>query len=154
INDRIDVTSKAFLGLTVSCARCHDHKFDPIPTADYYSLYGVFASSVEPRDRDKPLIATPTPANAAYTEYVARRKEMDDRIREMRERNIGEVFGDYKRLGGVYLLATTMAGGERDAYLRKNGADASVLPNWVKFTRAGGRPAVAFFGVWSALARI
>jgi mono/diheme cytochrome c family protein len=50
INDRIDVTSKAFLGLTVSCARCHDHKFDPIPTADYYSLYNVFANSGEPKE--------------------------------------------------------------------------------------------------------
>jgi cytochrome c553 len=44
INDRIDVTTKAFLGLTVTCARCHDHKFDPIPQKDYYSLYGVFAN--------------------------------------------------------------------------------------------------------------
>jgi hypothetical protein len=50
INDRIDVTSKAFLGLTVSCARCHDHKFDPIPTADYYSLYDVFANTAEPKE--------------------------------------------------------------------------------------------------------
>jgi cytochrome c553 len=50
INDRIDVTTKAFLGLTVSCARCHDHKFDPIPTADYYSLYGVFADTAEPKE--------------------------------------------------------------------------------------------------------
>jgi len=48
IDDRIDVVSKTFLGLTVACARCHDHKFDPIPTADYYSLYGIFASSMEP----------------------------------------------------------------------------------------------------------
>src|SRR6185436_16663233 len=48
INDRIDVVTKGFLGLTVSCARCHDHKFDPIPTKDYYSLRGVFASCVEP----------------------------------------------------------------------------------------------------------
>jgi hypothetical protein len=47
INDRIDVVTKGFLGLTVTCARCHDHKFDPIPTKDYYSLYGVFNSSVE-----------------------------------------------------------------------------------------------------------
>jgi hypothetical protein len=36
---------RGFQGLTVACARCHDHKFDPIPTKDYYSLYGVFASS-------------------------------------------------------------------------------------------------------------
>jgi hypothetical protein len=48
IDDRIDVVTRGLLGLTVTCARCHDHKFDPIPTADYYSLYGVFASSVEP----------------------------------------------------------------------------------------------------------
>ena len=48
IDDRIDVVTRGLLGLTVTCARCHDHKFDPIPTEDYYSLYGVFASSVEP----------------------------------------------------------------------------------------------------------
>ncbi|MFT7035075.1 MAG: hypothetical protein ACJA2S_003597 [Cyclobacteriaceae bacterium] len=45
IDNMIDVTTKAFQGLTVSCARCHDHKFDPIPTADYYALYGVMESS-------------------------------------------------------------------------------------------------------------
>ncbi|MEM8484461.1 MAG: PSD1 and planctomycete cytochrome C domain-containing protein [Bacteroidota bacterium] len=41
----IDVTSKTFQGLTVSCAKCHDHKFDPIPTTDYYALYGMIRSS-------------------------------------------------------------------------------------------------------------
>lgn len=45
IDNMIDVTSKTFQGLTVACARCHDHKFDPIPTADYYSLYGIFEST-------------------------------------------------------------------------------------------------------------
>jgi mono/diheme cytochrome c family protein len=50
IGDQIDVTTKAFLGLTVACARCHDHKFDPIPTKDYYSLYGVFANSTQPSE--------------------------------------------------------------------------------------------------------
>jgi mono/diheme cytochrome c family protein len=47
IGDRIDVVTRGFLGLTVQCARCHDHKFDPVPTRDYYSLYSVFASSQE-----------------------------------------------------------------------------------------------------------
>ena len=47
IDDRIDVTMRGFEGFTVACARCHDHKFDPIPTQDYYSLYAVFASSQE-----------------------------------------------------------------------------------------------------------
>ncbi|HEV3440219.1 MAG TPA: DUF1549 domain-containing protein, partial [Gemmata sp.] len=50
IDDRIDVVMRSLMGLTVTCARCHDHKFDPIPTADYYSLYGIFASTVEPKD--------------------------------------------------------------------------------------------------------
>ena len=47
IDDRIDVVCRGTMGLTVSCARCHDHKYDPIPSADYYSLYGVFNSCLE-----------------------------------------------------------------------------------------------------------
>jgi hypothetical protein len=50
IDDRIDVVTRGLMGLTVQCARCHDHKFDPVPIADYYSLYGVFASSEEPKE--------------------------------------------------------------------------------------------------------
>jgi mono/diheme cytochrome c family protein len=45
VDEQIDVVTKAFLGLTVSCARCHDHKFDPIPTRDYYGLAGVFTGT-------------------------------------------------------------------------------------------------------------
>jgi len=44
-DDQIDVIGKSVLGMTVSCARCHDHKFDPIPTADYYALVGIFKST-------------------------------------------------------------------------------------------------------------
>jgi hypothetical protein len=44
-DNRIDVIGKTFLGLTIACARCHDHKFDPIPTKDYYSLFGFLSSS-------------------------------------------------------------------------------------------------------------
>ena len=65
IDDRIDVVMRGTMGLTVNCARCHDHKFDPIPTQDYYSLYGVFASSNEPKDGAYPLrlVDAPTPHN-------------------------------------------------------------------------------------------
>jgi hypothetical protein len=45
VDEQIDVTSRAFLGVTASCARCHDHKFDPIPQADYYAVAGIFRSS-------------------------------------------------------------------------------------------------------------
>jgi hypothetical protein len=73
IDDRLDVLTRGTLGLTVSCARCHDHKFDPIPTADYYSLYGVFANSVEPRDL--PLLGPPQRTEA----YVAFERELQTR---------------------------------------------------------------------------
>ena len=62
IDNMIDVTTKTFQGLTVSCAKCHDHKFDPITAADYYALYGVMEStrfSPVPADvgKDKKLAA-------------------------------------------------------------------------------------------------
>lgn len=45
VDEQIDVTSRAFIGLTASCARCHDHKFDPVPQSEYYALAGVFRST-------------------------------------------------------------------------------------------------------------
>ncbi len=76
-NDRIDVVTKGFLGLTVTCARCHDHKFDPIPTKDYYSLYGIFASSVEPRDF--PVLGT-IKMTPDYEDYVRKQLELDKQM--------------------------------------------------------------------------
>jgi mono/diheme cytochrome c family protein len=72
INDRIDVVCKGFLGLTVTCARCHDHKFDPIPQKDYYSLRGVFDSCLEPAQ--EPLLAQVK----ATDEYRAFCKKIND----------------------------------------------------------------------------
>jgi len=45
IDEQVDTIGRTFLGLTLGCARCHDHKFDPVPTADYYSLAGIFKST-------------------------------------------------------------------------------------------------------------
>ena len=44
-DDRVDATTRGFLGLTVACAQCHDHKYDPIPTRDFYSLMGIFRNT-------------------------------------------------------------------------------------------------------------
>ncbi len=73
LNDRIDVVCKGFLALTVTCARCHDHKFDPIPQKDYYSLRGIFDSSVEPKI--EPVIGKiqPTPE---YQDYYRQREQL------------------------------------------------------------------------------
>ncbi len=68
IGDQIDVTTKAFLGLTVTCARCHDHKFDPVSTKDYYSLYGVFANSQVPGEL--PTLAAKVPQTTELLDYM------------------------------------------------------------------------------------
>ena len=85
IDDRIDVTMRGFQGFTVGCARCHDHKFDPIPTKDYYSLYGVFAAS---REID-PIIAPPAEA-APYIAHEAKvqasQQELEKIIRDQTTR--------------------------------------------------------------------
>lgn len=80
IDDRIDVVTRGLMGMTLGCARCHDHKFDPLPTADYYSLYGVFNSTYEP---DLPPLRGELDKNApGYAEFAdelaKREKELSD----------------------------------------------------------------------------
>ena len=55
-DDRIDVIGRGLLGLTVACARCHDHKFDPIPSRDYYAFYSILNSCDEPEETSLPII--------------------------------------------------------------------------------------------------
>jgi len=68
VDNQIDTLSKAFQGLTVSCARCHDHKIDPIPTEDYYALYGIISNS-RPVNR---TIGPPPPNTLAAHKEQAR----------------------------------------------------------------------------------
>jgi hypothetical protein len=89
IDDRIDVTMRGMMGLTVSCARCHDHKFDPIPAADYYSLFGVFDASVE---KLEPV----APASEDYLKGVRERETkieqfLNDRRPEIEDKARGAV---------------------------------------------------------------
>lgn len=84
INDRIDVVTKGFLGLTVSCARCHDHMFDPIPTKDYYSLRGIFASSVEPRIL--PLIGGDPTQDPEYADFYKQRTDLQKQLDDLQPR--------------------------------------------------------------------
>ena len=99
IDDRIDVVSKGFMGLTVSCARCHDHKFDPIPTADYYSLHGVFASSQD----DRPALAdnSDTPA---YRDYMAAREKVQKEAHEYALREYNTLLSDLTKSSADYLM--------------------------------------------------
>src|SRR6185312_6281148 len=80
IDDRIDVVTRGLQGMTVSCARCHDHKFDPIPAADYYSLYGVFNSIHEPPAL--PQIGQP-PDPKAYETFLAKYNPLEQKRAEL-----------------------------------------------------------------------
>jgi hypothetical protein len=95
LEDAIETTGRAFLGLTLRCARCHDHKFDPVTQRDYYSLYGVFASarfpyagSEEmltkkfPRMNFVPLVATDR-ASSIQQAHSQRLKEIESEIKAL-----------------------------------------------------------------------
>ncbi|MFM7249113.1 MAG: DUF1553 domain-containing protein [Planctomycetaceae bacterium] len=73
IDDRIDLVSRGLLGLTVACGRCHDHKYEPVSAADYYGLYGIFASANIPDDL--PVIGTAPPGPEAEA-FAARQAEL------------------------------------------------------------------------------
>ncbi len=83
-DDWIDVTTRGLMGLTVACARCHDHKFEPIPTVDYYSLRGVFAalSRIDPLDEQRLPELTNHQANPAdLADYQRRRAKIDKKMK-------------------------------------------------------------------------
>jgi hypothetical protein len=96
IDDRIDVVCRGMLGLTVACARCHDHKYDPIPTEDYYSLYGVFDSC---RERLVPLqdkVASETFQSELEQRQLALAEKLAASRLEASDRSRGRVV-DYLR---------------------------------------------------------
>jgi hypothetical protein len=135
IDDRIDVVSRGLLGLTVTCARCHDHKFDPIPTKDYYSLYGVFASSVEPDDL--PLLGKPE-HTAAFEEFEKELQAREHKITEFLEKTRGELESTYCKRAGEYLFAAHAAPPENTSgrrALTKDELHPSIILRWRALVR-------------------
>ncbi|HWB13440.1 MAG TPA: DUF1553 domain-containing protein [Pirellulales bacterium] len=112
VDDQIDATTRAFLGLTVACARCHDHKFDPIPTADYYSLAGIFRSTetlpgVRP-DRNREFLsdkALLTLADPSVPERVnaaeARQRQVQQAERSRLQAQLASLRDEVKKLAEV-----------------------------------------------------
>ncbi len=106
VDDRIDTVTRGLMGLTVSCARCHDHKFDPIPQADYYSLYGVFRSAAEPLV--PPLYGTvpDTLRNRMVASFTAMRER---KLVEFVTAKHGELVTQARTRAGDYLYAAHLA---------------------------------------------
>jgi mono/diheme cytochrome c family protein len=135
INDRIDTVSKGFLGLTVACARCHDHKFDPIPTKDYYALHGIFNSIFEPTQEPTVVpAAKPTMTADFQQKFGAEMKEMQNRYFDA----VGDYLTDFWKKPEAYLKAAVATAGkgkgagaegmrERNALIRDNKLDDQFL---------------------------
>ncbi len=148
INDRIDVVSKGFLAMTVACSRCHDHKFDPIPTKDYYAMHGIFASIEEPSE--EPLINNPDPK--LLKDFQTRLAALEEESRKQFYKWAEEKNSLFRQKAGWYLSASAFAGRgastdallKRDALVKEHSLNG-VLLNYV---RQRSRADDSVFGPW------
>ncbi len=129
-DDRVDVTTRTFLGLTVACAKCHDHKYDPIPTRDFYSLQGVFQST-EPHE-------FPLAAEAVVSEYRKQAKRIADLETDLKEflsretLQLGDILaGQTSRFLGAARQVLGESGLPVADAARQAGLDAETLQRWI-----------------------
>ncbi len=134
IDEQIDVTGRAFLGLTLACARCHDHKFDPISTKDYYSLASIFASTKQLSKIEgtvSELYFAPLVPKEVAERYKAHQKKI-----QAKKEEINEVLADEKtryaaammpRLGDYIFAAWTHG--------KTDGLDAAAAARWADYLK-------------------
>ena len=139
LDDRIDVVTRGFLGLSVTCARCHDHKFDPIPQKDYYSIYSIFLNS--------PDVLEPVPiedaAGGGETQFfqkklkmrrewldIYRRERLDWHTAEFRKPETLE------RYIGAAWLGRNLSNRQLEALGKENSLNQYLLERWRKYLLA------------------
>jgi hypothetical protein len=130
--DRVDATTRGFLGLTAGCAECHNHKFDPIPTTDYYSLLGVFTSTEEAE-----FHLAPEEAVKKYKEQEKKVKDQEARIRDFlytQSTQLAAILADqsprYLRAARHVLGAEKVDAAEA---ARADHLDRETLERWVRY---------------------
>lgn len=154
IDDRIDVVTRGTMGLTVACARCHDHKYDPIPTRDYYSLYGVFQNCVESLSP----VGEPNERNDAYAQFEQelkkRQRKYDETFAQRRE----EANGRLRARVADYLIAQT----EMEKYpdegfdqvLEKDDIIPASVRRWQAYLLQTAKSDDRIFAAWRAYLRL
>ncbi len=155
IDDQIDVVTRGLLGMTVACARCHDHKFDDIPTSDYYAIYAVLASSQRPDEL--PVLGQPEPTDA-LRDY---QRQLDKRqtIYQDMSRDQSEVMRSRLRNQiGLYLTEIAKGTPEQDvstAFLsyRTDDIRPIVLNRWREYLTQLS-PDDPVFGPWIRLSGV
>ncbi|MGH9632845.1 MAG: PSD1 and planctomycete cytochrome C domain-containing protein, partial [Bryobacteraceae bacterium] len=146
-DEQLDVMSKAIMGVTVACARCHDHKFDPFLTKDYYSLISIFASTKsfqDPTTHVAKLLYTPLVPEEEYEKYTRHQEKVDlkaieieDLTDEQLEKRASELI---PRLAEYMVAARRVYAGGSDAsaVAKEQKLREDVLVKWVKYLKPTG----------------
>lgn len=154
LDDQIDTVTRGLLGLTVSCARCHDHKYDAITMTDYYGLYGVFASTERPYV--EPLIENPAevPGGLEFeTKLAGARNKLEDHM----DAEFARLTADFRgRLGDYLAEAGTTKPGlwETTQFalsLTPENFRPALLQRTRRFLKARAKPEDRVFGPWAVL---
>jgi hypothetical protein len=133
LDDRVDTLTRGLLGLTVACARCHDHKFDPIPQQDYYSLAGIFSSS---KLANLPLATRAE--EARFNEQQQRIRKVDGDMKTFLRTERAIIAEQYAPEVAKYAVAAWRVQSQRAtmtvaAMAKKETLHADVLGRWVKY---------------------
>ena len=155
IDDQIDVVTRGLMGLTVSCARCHDHKFDAIPTKDYYALYACLANSLPPETL--PIVGG-VPDSPETTEYRQKLQELQHRYDEMARDQIEIMRGRFHMQVGLYLREIAGGATEQDLSTqflsyRTDDLRPLITNRWLTYLGALG-DSDPVFGPWHQLSRL
>ncbi|MEW5978563.1 MAG: PSD1 and planctomycete cytochrome C domain-containing protein [Acidobacteriota bacterium] len=156
VDDRIDAVSRGLLGLTVACARCHDHKYDPIPTKDYYSLYSILSNIREPQQLPVlTQVGKLSPKQAVYQQRLDRIQEV---YQEYRMRRHAEMVSFFKTQTAEYLVAARDAEGlsnpEIEELVRDRQLNQHLLARWGQYLRQSKAANEPVFRLWHAAAAI
>jgi hypothetical protein len=121
-DERVDATTRGFMALTVACATCHNHKYDPIPAQDYYSLLGIFNNTE--------LHETPLAPNDEVERYASKKKQLDAQEKEIKDfigRQANELAEILAQNTSSYMLGEV------------SNLDKETTDRWVKYLAIKGR---------------
>jgi hypothetical protein len=156
VDDRIDAVARGLLGLTVACARCHDHKYDPIPTKDYYSLYAILSNIRQPDEL--PMLGKPGELSPKQETYRLRLERIKKEYQEYRVRRNTEMVAFFRTQTADYLIAAhsaeALSNTEIEDLVRDRQLNQHVLERWRKYLRESKASGEPVFQLWHAAAAI
>ncbi|MBI2424741.1 MAG: DUF1553 domain-containing protein [Candidatus Hydrogenedentes bacterium] len=155
-DDRIDVVTRGMMGMTVQCARCHDHKYDPISGADYYAMYGIFRSAQEPGEF--PLIETPDENDPQYQAFQTELKQKQEDLETLLDELHVALLADARRDLTPYLAAAAKAwdmdAGDLKLVAKDAGVRWQLVERWRDYIKNRGAQFDPIFAPWHTLKAI